>query len=158
MKLFWLKTRFTWIGSLSEFSDIHRDAKIIKRVKPEVRKLCTHLLHIGGERVVLPFNEPTMFFETLINVGQVTSYKKLSIKNGEERECHRNSAQLWVNNKRKYNIVTGFGLSDDNIWRRHSWLVAMNGDLIETTIAREMYFGILLNNEIAGTFADFYLG
>ena len=69
----------------------------------------------------------------------------------------KSSARLWANNKKKYSIATGFGLSDDNIWRRHSWLMTVNSDLIETTIAREIYFGTLLDNDIAGAFARFYL-
>jgi hypothetical protein len=155
MKLFWLKTPFTWIGSLAEFDDFGR-AKIVKRVKPEVRRLCSHLLRSGGERVVVPF-EDVEFCEILVDIGKVISYKKLQTKHGEERECHRNSASLWLSNKTKYNIATGFGLSDDGIWRRHSWIITFGGNLIETTIAREVYFGMVLNDEAAKMFTEVYI-
>jgi len=156
MKLFWLKTPFTWIASLSEFDDIHPKAKIIRRVKPEVRSLCSHLLGIGGDRVVVPLNEDMGFCKALVDIGKVTPYKKLHTKNGEERECHRNTASLWLNNKTKYRIATGFGLSDDNTWRSHSWIITTDGDLIETTIGRDVYFGIVLSDKDAKTFAEAY--
>ena len=139
---------------MSEFDDIH-NAKIIKRVKPEVRKLCEHLLSIGSERVVIPYEELGLC-EALVDTGEVASYKKLKIKNGEERECHSNSASLWLTNKTKYKIATGYGLSDDDIWRRHSWIMTTGDNLIETTIAREIYFGIILNKRTARAFAEFY--
>jgi hypothetical protein len=97
------------------------------------------------------------FCKALIGIGRVTLYKKLRTKNGEERECHRNTALLWLNNKTKYRIATGFGLSDDNTWRSHSWIITTDGDLIETTIARDVYFGIILNNKIARAFAESYV-
>jgi hypothetical protein len=156
MKLFWLKTQFTWIASLSEFDNDSR-GKIVKRVKPEAHKLCSRLLGIGGEKAVVLFNEDFGFCEALIELGQITQIKKLHIKKGEDRECHSNSASLWLSDKKKYKLVTGFGLSDDNIWRRHSWVSTVDDNLIETTIARKIYFGITLNNKVAKSFADFYL-
>jgi len=78
------------------------------------------LLDIGGERVVVLLNEDLALCEVLVDIGRVASYKKLRIKYGEERECHTNSASLSLSNKTKYKIATGFGLSDDVIWRRHS--------------------------------------
>ncbi len=156
MKLFWLKTPFTWIASLSEFSD-SRHGKIIKYVKPEVRKLCVHLLSIGGNKVAIPINDASGFFEALIEIGLVTTFKKLQIKKGVDGECHSNSAVLWSQNKKKYTLITGFSLSDDHIWRRHSWLITVTGNLIETTIPREVYYGIPLSEEGAAMFAEIYI-
>jgi hypothetical protein len=155
MKLFWLQTPFTWIASLSEFADFHPKAKIIKRVKPEVRRLCSHLLGIGGDRVVV-FHDDLELCEPFVAQGKVLSYKKLRITGGEERECHRNCAALWLRNPGKYKIGTGFGLSEDQTWRRHSWIVTSTGDLIETTLAREVYFGIMLDGRGAKLFAETY--
>ena len=84
MKLYWLKAQFTWIGSLSEFEDIPH-TKIIQRVKPEVRKLCLHLLELGGEKVVIPYAD-LWLCEILIDSGKVLSYRKLQIKKAEEQE------------------------------------------------------------------------
>jgi hypothetical protein len=111
------------------------------------------LLDIGGKRVVVPF-EDTELCEVLVDIGKVISYKKLQTKHGEERECHKNSASLWLRNQKKYRLATGFGLSDDNIWRRHSWIITLSGNFIETTIVREIYFGIVLNDEGAKIFAE----
>jgi hypothetical protein len=155
MKLFWLKTPFTWIASLSELGPFPH-TKSIKRARCDVQRLCSHLLDISGERVAVPLNEDAGFCEALVRVGKVTSYKKLRTKNGEERECHKNSALLWLRNPTKYKITTGYGLSDDGIWRRHSWIMTVNGDLIETTVAREVYFVIVLDDWLARSFADVY--
>jgi hypothetical protein len=154
MKLHWRKTQFIWICSFSEFDNINH-AKIIKRVKPEVRKLSSYLLSVGGERVVIPYAELELC-EILTDTGRVVSYRKLQIKKGEARECHSNSATLWLANKAKYKIATGYGLSDDGIWRRHSWIMTADSDLIETTLARDIYFGMVLNKRIAMAFAKFY--
>jgi hypothetical protein len=156
MKLFWLKTPFTWIASLSELASFPH-TKNIKRVRPDVRRLCSHLLGMGGDRVAVPLNEDRGFCEALMNVGKVTSYKKLRTKNGEERECHKNSATLWLSNSTKYRIATGYGLSDDGVWRRHSWIMTVDGNLIETTVRRDLYFGIVLDNRIAQSFAEVYI-
>ena len=79
----------------------------MKRVKPEVRRLCSHLLDIGGERAVVLLNEDLALCEVLVDISRVASYKKLRIKYGEERECHTKSASLWLSNKTKYKIATG---------------------------------------------------
>jgi len=156
MKLFWLKTRVSWIASISEFEHVAH-GKIIKYVKPEVRKLCVHLLDIGGKRVAIPINDDPGFFEALVEIGQVTTFKKLQIKKSVDGECHSNSASLWSQNRKKYTLVTGFGLSDDHIWRRHSWLITLTGNLIETTIPREVYYGIPLSEKGAAMFAEIYI-
>jgi len=156
MKLSWLKTRFSWIASISKFDD-NRGGKVIKRVKPEVRKLCSYLLGIGGEKVAVLINEDLGFYKALVDIGKIIPFKRLRIQGGEERECHSNSASLWLRNQKKYKLVTGFGMSDDNIWRCHSWIITTDGNLIETTIAREIYFGIILNNRIAKKFAEIYV-
>jgi hypothetical protein len=104
----------------------------------------------------VPLDEDMGLCEALIDIGKVIPYKKLRTKSGEERECHRNTASLWLSNKTKYRIATGFGLSEDNTWRSHSWIMVTDGNLIETTIARDIYFGIVLNNRIAKAFAESY--
>ena len=58
--------------------------------------------------------------------------------------------------------MTGYALSDDGLWRSHSWVVT-DEVLYETTVARELYFGIELEEEEAlwfwlqeGTQEDYY--
>jgi len=67
--------------------------------------------------------------------------------------CHQNVAFLWT--KRKFGIVgiaTGYALTDDGLWRQHSWGILRDG-VLETTEARLKYFGIVLQGERADFFA-----
>lgn len=51
-------------------------------------------------------------------------------------------------------IMTGYALSDDGIWRAHSWGVDLTtGDTIETTDARWLYFGFRLSPDEAERFS-----
>ena len=71
---------------------------------------------------------------------------KLPVKliKGAPNGCHKNSAKLWSEGKGK--IVTGYALSDDGLWRQHSWVNAGN-QLIETTEPRVIYFGYTLDED-----------
>jgi hypothetical protein len=71
----------------------------------------------------------------------------------ERCACHLNSSRLWL--ERKLGVVaigTGFALSDDGLWRRHSWGIGRDC-LVETTCPRERYFGIALWSDMAEGFA-----
>jgi hypothetical protein len=50
-------------------------------------------------------------------------------------------------------LSTGFALSDDGMWRPHSWLRASSGTLIETTEQRVAYYGFAFDDEGAELFA-----
>ena len=66
---------------------------------------------------------------------------KVEQTQGSPSGCHQNSARLWSEGKGK--TITGYALSDDGLWRQHSWINA--GDhLIETTDPRVLYFGYSL--------------
>jgi hypothetical protein len=61
-------------------------------------------------------------------------------------ECHENAARVALS--RKWECWTGLALSDDGIWRVHSWArVPSTGTLIETTVPRVKYLGVKLNTE-----------
>ena len=43
-----------------------------------------------------------------------------------------------------YRLVTGYALSDDGLWRQHSWV--MDDQVIyETTVKRTQYYGFVLD-------------
>jgi len=74
----------------------------------------------------------------------------------EEQEasaCHQNVANAALGGRGT--IVTGYSLSDDGLWREHSWLfdpaIARAFELVETTTPRLRYFGFILNaDELRG--------
>jgi len=68
--------------------------------------------------------------------------------------CHQNVASVWA--KRRFGIVgvaTGYVLSEDGLWRQHSWGILRDG-ILETTEARSKYFGIIFQGDEADFFAS----
>lgn len=112
----------------------------------------TIVLRDGGYAVVPRF-EPDPTIDVLIRAGQSFSAAHASLRPGVERECHRNSVALWRAGE-ALAIGTGYALSDDGLWREHSW--AWDGDdhLIETTEPRISYFGLRLEGDDARHYAD----
>lgn len=114
------------------------------------QELHDHLLKIGGLFVVWYGPEP--FSEVIFLFGSVFDSTKALMKKGERNQCHQNTARLFQNNEAR--VATGYGLSNDGLWRRHSWGVDSQNKIIETTEMRELYFGAILPEDVAREFAD----
>ena len=119
--------------------------------QPEIKKLKVLLLRFGGEFLVAPskFDRdlPKLLDCGFLMIGQVT------VKSVKSSLCHQNVAAVWK--ARRPNMVaiaTGYGLSEDGLWRQHSWGVLREG-ILETTEPRMKYFGILLQRTDADHFA-----
>jgi hypothetical protein len=65
----------------------------------------------------------------------------------EYEKPHQNVAELWIQSLEMKNICTGFALAPDGYWKRHSWLTSVSGQLVETTIVKEKYFGVVLRSD-----------
>ncbi|MFG1610980.1 hypothetical protein [Actinoplanes sp. NPDC049265] len=105
------------------------------------REWCRILLTHGGSLVVPP-RDPEADLEALI-AGQSRSDSPVRPAPGDIGECHHNVAVLWIDGAID-SIGTGYALSDDGLWRQHSWGLASDGVLIETTDERRAYVGIVL--------------
>jgi hypothetical protein len=71
----------------------------------------------------------------------------------ERSACHENVAQLWVTKSSGLTAIgTGYALSEDGLWRQHSWGVRRDG-IVETTKVRVKYFGISVQGRDAEAFA-----
>lgn len=124
--------------------------------QPELEQSSTPLLGLGGDFVVATQN-PDDFVTTLLECGflidgPITTYKMAP------SSCHRNVATLWK--QRQQGIVaiaTGYALSDDGLWRQHSWGILRDG-VLATTEQRSKYFGIVLQGLEADLFAANELG
>jgi hypothetical protein len=118
--------------------------------QPELKRLKTVLLRLGGDFLVAP-PKPDQDVPMLLEQGFLTS-GPIKLKVMKSSSCHQNVAFLWT--KRKFGIVgiaTGYALSDDGLWRQHSWGILRDG-VLETTQARQKYFGIVLQGERADFF------
>lgn len=109
------------------------------------------LLSFGGEEVCMPFYLDDDV-EKFITRGQLWYGDPHLMMEGAPSRCHMNSAMCWRENQDKVLIATGYALSDDGMWRQHSWCVYIHEDegenmIIETTEPRVAYFGYVLNEE-----------
>ncbi len=55
-------------------------------------------------------------------------------------------------------IATGYALDADGLWRQHSWVMDKKGRVIETTVRRVAYCGIVCDETGSGLLADLFLG
>lgn len=103
------------------------------------KRLDDILLALGGSRVCCLGPDP---HAALIAArGQLFSQKVL-MRRGQPHRCHGNAADLWAKAPGRYQLVTGYALSDQ-VWRSHSWVVGRD-KLNETTQRFERYFGVVL--------------
>jgi hypothetical protein len=79
----------------------------------------------------------------LVSKGQVFDQPVKSRKMTANR-CHENAATIWAKDLKHTRIVTGYALSVDGLWRQHSWVLKKD-KLYETTVSRDKYFGIILD-------------
>ena len=78
------------------------------------------LLTFAGETVCFPPCEEDL--DNILNYGQFWVGSNAKLMRGEPSRCHANSANLWEQNKEATRICTGYALSEDGIWRQHSWM------------------------------------
>jgi len=137
-----MKSRAEVIPILSqrEYLEIRRLEHL--KIYPEFTRLEQRLLSMGGEMVV-PRQEPDQ--EDLLSWGRLWSGDNVKVVTGTPCDCHGNVAELWRSNQKRYRIATGWALSEDGLWRQHSWIVDWR-TIIETTIPREKYFGFVLTH------------
>lgn len=136
-----------WKESIREtkFWALNTKEPITPELKP-ILDLRDKLLTFGGEEGCMPFIE-----EDLLEIqvrGQLWYGDRINLMEGLPSQCHHNSALLWHFNRDDLLIATGYALSDDGMWRQHSWCVHVkpkNNDIVETTTERVAYFGFVLN-------------
>lgn len=123
----------------------------------ELQRLRARLLAFGGHQVCLAYPEPDL--EKIMARGQLW-YGDIAIKKaGKASRCHSNSALYWLKNSKEQMlaIATGYALSEDGMWRQHSWCVKRGKrslHVIETTCKRIAYYGFVLTDSEAVEFCD----
>lgn len=101
------------------------------------------LFGYGGEAAIVAFKDEDK--EKIMSRGVFASGKGSLLRRGNEGACHYNAAMNFKNGS--CGIMTGYALSDDGVWRMHSWNIDVDGTLIETTEERSAYFGFVLTPE-----------
>lgn len=107
------------------------------------RAVREYLLKIDGLAVEPLFIDDEAFVEN----AQLFDDHELQSVSGRKNDCHRNVATLCKDDGSR-RIVTGYALSKDGLWRRHSWAVPEDeARLLETTTFRLRYAGCILNKQ-----------
>lgn len=122
---------------------------------PDTVPLVEKLLSITGRFALVPKVEDDL--NALLDRGSIlggtATDREFSLKAGEPGQCHTNAALGWRSAPGEYTIATGYGLSEDGIWRQHSWL--MRGEcVVETTVSRLLYYGFELTESEAEVFCE----
>lgn len=110
--------------------------------------LRNRLLSFGGEEVSMPVYEED--YDAIMQRGQFFYGDHARMMRGAPSQCHRNSALMWDANRGKCQIATGYALSEDGLWRQHSWVVqplTLSWRVWETTEKRLAYFGVVFNDD-----------
>jgi hypothetical protein len=132
----------------SKFLD-DNEAAIIRQV-PALAPLRELLLSLGGRWTLMPVVEEDL--GRLLKRGVAWRGRPL-LRLGTPSRCHNNASNLWDANKDILEIMTGYGLSKDGIWRQHSWCWwPARGKVVETTEARVAYYGYRMNGAEAERF------
>ena len=139
---------------IEPFTSEQDEKETIERFRP----LHDLLLSIGGYQTVFPVIEEDM--KAIMERGY---YRKGTSKmmKGSPGQCHTNTCELYKENRRDKDvrICTGYALSEDGLWRQHSWLLhtyktntQTRTRVIETTAKRVAYFGFEMTPEEADEF------
>jgi hypothetical protein len=121
----------------------------VVKVVPRMAKLYDRLLSIHGFAVALS-DEPDL--EKLLVRGVVQDGRHVKFVAGKQSRCHTNAARLWEEDPESTVLMTGWAMSEDGIWRQHSW-GKRGKTILETTNPRLLYFGFELSPEEASKFA-----
>jgi len=114
--------------------------RLLLEERPELSILWDILLQAGGAEVVGQMeNEAEL--DRLITRGFFQDGGGAKLMLGLPNRCHINAACAWRPEHKKYVLVTGYALSEDGLWRQHSWLRDRKGRVVETTDPRLLYYG-----------------
>ena len=141
------KDMFWFQDSLKKMKEMY------PRMDERLFELREKLLSFGGESVCLPAYEEDI--ANILKYGQLWIGNNIKFMKGRPSQCHANSCELWENNKDISRICTGYALSEDGMWRQHSWLVwhkSRSNQIVETTVPRVLYFGFVMNEEMCEEF------
>lgn len=105
-----------------------------------------HLLSRGGHDVVPPLHPETNLVTLLLN-ARIRPGDDVTYAPGAPSDCHDNVLTLLAAGTTPDGTPitgseTGYALSDDGLWRQHSWANTPDEKIVETTEPRLAYAGI----------------
>lgn len=118
--------------------------------------LAEGLLGFGGTSVLTRQVSPEEATR-LPGTGQLWTGEGLKLATGRQSNCHGNSGLYWAANMDLAVLASGMALSEDGLWRSHSWCVipGETPTVVETTTPRLLYFGEVIDAEEARLFCHY---
>ena len=149
-----LRTKFKKVDSVTiGFWHEHGFTRGHPYANPALEPLKERLLGIYGKAVCLPFTEPDL--DDIMKRGELWRGYRALMCRGEPCHCHANSGELWLQHEEDLAICTGYAMSDDAMWRQHTWCVQHEDDrVVETTTRRVLYYGYRMTFEEAEKFVE----
>lgn len=113
--------------------------------------LSAAILSRGGQLVVPP-TEPEPQIDDMVDNLADWPADPVVLRRGTNNACHANSANAWCRGEVE-SMATGYALSNDDLWRQHTWAITAAGVIVESTGARLAYVGVPLAGVDALRFA-----
>lgn len=112
------------------------------------------LLSYGGRELVYVPECPIVTNRMLIEQGQAFNPDVTGVRMmpSMPNHCHDNCIAWWRWD-RSSRLVHGYALSEDGLWRNHSWMLDGKDRIVETTVEREKYYGCIMDDALASAFA-----
>jgi hypothetical protein len=142
-----------WVARIKPLSWYHETRG---ELTPNMEAIRDKLLDFAGQEVCILHGDDRDT-ENILHCGQFW-FGKLSEMTTDDRfrmrnQCHANSIKLYqeYKDKRDIHFCTGFALSDDGMWREHSWCISRDSGesiVIETTEPRILYYGYVIPEKL----------
>jgi hypothetical protein len=111
------------------------------------------LISFGGEEACFVYADSDTGL--LLERGQLWYGDRIKKMRGEPSRCRESSIRFWYLNRKVDNgngirFASGYALSEDGMWRQHSWCIQVDpkgNKVLEVSEKRKLYFGVLFNDD-----------
>ena len=129
-------------------SKYHQAIEALKDIR--IIGLRARLLDLGGRDMVISY-DPDL--DLVLRYGRQWPARGAVTWEGLAHNCHGNASLIYLSDPARYQIVVGWALSGDD-WYQHTWIWdRQERRVIETTVARDRYYGAALPPGKARSFA-----
>ncbi len=121
----------------------------VRRLLPEQRAAHDMLLRHGGDDVLFEIdpaeNDGDAVARLVVRFGFRFHGAVRKLPRARRNDCHERAREALRENE--HNVyATGWALSDDDLWRPHSWVLRRGVVYEPTPVLREAYVGLVVNN------------
>lgn len=122
---------------------------------PRFSELNEALNRFESNTIVLPMFNSKEEIDNILDKGILYDNNEIIVIKMQRSKCHDNVEDFCDNIENfgmslndSFKIINGFGLSNDGLWRFHSWILKNGEIIIETTEPRLLYYGCIIERNI----------